>query len=68
MESAYEKAVTGVSSVKEWAGEHPEMAAVLCTLIALGVLAIMTPLLMAWLGIAEEGIIEGKLIAQSYAE
>ena len=68
MKSAYEKAMAEVSNVEEWAGEHPEMAAVIVTLIALGVLAIMMPWLMAWLGFAEEGIIEGKLIAQSYAE
>jgi hypothetical protein len=41
---------------------------VLVTLIALGVLAIMMPWLMAWLGFAEEGIVEGKLDAGSYAE
>jgi hypothetical protein len=68
MKSAYEKAVAGVSSVEEWAGEHPEMAVVIVTLIALGVLAIMMPWLMAWLGFADEGIVEGKLTAQSYAE
>jgi hypothetical protein len=68
MKSSYEKAVEGVSKVEEWAGEHPEMAAVLVTLIALGVLAIMTPWLMAWLGFAEEGIVESKLASGSYAE
>jgi len=61
MKSAYEKAIAGVSRVDEWATDHPEMAAVLVTLIALGVLAIMTPWLMVWLGFAEEGIVEGKL-------
>lgn len=39
------------------------MAAVLITLIALGILAIMMPWLVAWLGFAEEGIVKGKLIA-----
>lgn len=61
MKSAYEKAVAGVNSVKRWAEEHPVIAAVLITLIALGVLAILTPWLMAWLGFAEEGIVEGEM-------
>ena len=62
MKAAYERAVEGVNSVEQWAGEHPEIsAAVVVTLIALGVLAIMMPWLMAWLGFAEEGIVEGKL-------
>lgn len=63
MHTAYEKAVAGINGVKEWAGENPEMATVLVTLIALGILAIMMPWLMAWLGFAEEGIVEGKLVA-----
>lgn len=63
MHTAYEKAVAGIKGVQEWAGEHPEMTAVLVTLIALGILAIMMPWFMAWLGFAEEGIIEGKLVA-----
>jgi hypothetical protein len=63
MKSAYEKAIAGINMVEDWAGEHPEMAAVLVTLIALGVLAIMTPWLITWLGFAEEGIVEGRLTA-----
>jgi hypothetical protein len=63
MKSAYEKAAAEVSKVEEWAAEHPEMTAVLVTLVALGVLAIMMPYLMAWLGFAEGGIVEGKQTA-----
>ena len=63
MKSAYEKAAAEVSKVEEWAAEHPEMTAVLVTLVALGVLAIMMPYLMAWLGFAEAGIVEGKQTA-----
>jgi hypothetical protein len=68
MKSAYEKAAIEVNKVEEWAGDHPEMATVLATLIALGVLAIMMPWLLAWLGFAEEGIVEGTLAARFYAE
>ena len=68
MKAAYEKAVTAVNKVKEWADAHPEMTAVIITLIALGVLALMMPWLMAYLGFAEEGIIEGKLVTYLYSE
>lgn len=61
MKSAYDRAVAGINHVREWAGNHPEMAAVVVTLIALGILAVMMPWLMAWLGFAEEGIVEGML-------
>ncbi|KAH8692517.1 hypothetical protein GQ44DRAFT_719802 [Phaeosphaeriaceae sp. PMI808] len=63
MKSAYEKAIAGVNMVEEWVGEHPEMAAVLVTLVALGILAVMTPWLMTWLGFAEEGIVEASWAA-----
>ena len=62
VKAAYEKAVAAVNMVKEWAEAHPEMTAVIITLIALGVLALMIPWLMASLGFAEEGIIEGKFV------
>jgi len=62
VKAAYEKAVAAVNEVNEWAEAHPEMAAVIITLIALGVLALMIPWLMAYLGFAEEGIIEGKFV------
>jgi uncharacterized membrane protein YadS len=60
VKAAYEKAVVAVNKVKEWAEAHPEETAIIITLIALGVLALMMPWLMGYLGFAEEGIIEGK--------
>ncbi|KAF2433997.1 hypothetical protein EJ08DRAFT_573595, partial [Tothia fuscella] len=63
MKSAYEKAAAEVGKVNGWATDHPEIAALLVTLIALGILAIMIPWLMAWLGFAEEGILEGSWAA-----
>jgi hypothetical protein len=62
VKAAYDKAVAAISEVKEWADAHPEMAAVITTLIALGVLAVMIPWVMAYLGFAEEGIVGGELI------
>jgi hypothetical protein len=68
VKTAYEKAVAAVNKVKEWAEAHPEMTAVIITLIALGVLALMIPWLMAYLGFAEEGIIEGKFVTCFYSK
>ena len=68
VKAAYEKAVAAVNNVKEWAEAHPEMTEVIITLIALGVLALMMPWLMGYLGFAEEGIIEGKLVTCFYSE
>ncbi|QSZ36353.1 hypothetical protein DSL72_006229 [Monilinia vaccinii-corymbosi] len=63
MKSAYVKAIAGVKKIKEWAEAHPEMAAVIVTLVAIGVLALLTPWLMGYLGFAEEGIVEGSWAA-----
>ena len=68
VKAAYEKAVAAVNKVKEWAEEHPEMVAVIATLIALGVLALTIPWLMAYLGFTEEGIIEGKFVTCFYSK
>jgi hypothetical protein len=60
MRDAYEKAVTALNKVKEWAEENPVMAGVIITLIALGVMAVIVPWMLTFLGFAESGIIEGK--------
>lgn len=62
MKSAYEDAVTAVRRVKAWADAHPEMAAVVVTFIALGILAVMVPWVVGYLGFAEEGIVQGMVV------
>jgi hypothetical protein len=52
---AYHKAVEVAMTVEGFVVEHP----VFCTVVALGVLALMSPWLLPLLGFAEEGIIEG---------
>ncbi|KAM3070357.1 hypothetical protein ACMFMG_010188 [Clarireedia jacksonii] len=64
VKAAYDKAVAGVNKVQEWADANPEMAAVITTLVALGVIAVMMPWLMGFLGFAEEGIIEASWAAR----
>jgi len=68
VKTAYDKAVAAVNTVKDWAEAHPEMTAVIITLIALGILALMIPWLMAYLGFAEGGIIEGKFVPCFYSK
>ncbi|ORY17016.1 hypothetical protein BCR34DRAFT_475514 [Clohesyomyces aquaticus] len=64
MKEAYDKAVAMVNKVEEWAHANPEMAGVMLTLIALGVLAVLMPWVMAYLGFAEEGIVEASWAAR----
>jgi hypothetical protein len=62
VKAVYEKAVAAVNKIKDWAEANPEMAAVVVTLIALGVLALTIPWLMPYLGFTEEGISEGEFV------
>jgi len=64
VKAAHNKAVEAINEVKEWAEAHPEMTAVIITLIALGIIALMMPWLMAYLGFVEEGIIEASWAAR----
>jgi hypothetical protein len=68
VKTAYDKAVAAVNEIEEWVEAHPGMTAVVTTLIALGILALMIPWLMAYLGFAEEGIIEGQFDTMSHSE
>jgi len=52
---AYHKAVDVAMTVEGFVIEHP----VFCTVVAIGVLALMSPWLLPILGFAEEGIVEG---------
>ncbi|KAI9685654.1 MAG: hypothetical protein M1822_004214 [Bathelium mastoideum] len=63
MKDAYGKASTAISQNKEWAGKHPKMTEVIITLIALGILALMMPWLMVYLGFTEDGIFKGELFS-----
>jgi len=64
MTDAYDKAVAALNKVEEWAEENPEMAQVIITLIALGVMAVVVPWMMTYLGFAESGIVAGSWAAR----
>jgi len=59
MKEAFERAVAAVNNVKEWVEANP----VKTTLIALGVLALMVPWMLAFLGFSEAGIVEASWAA-----
>jgi hypothetical protein len=56
MKNAFERAVAAFNGIKEWVKANPAKT----TLIALGVLAILVPWMLMYLGFAEAGIVEGK--------
>jgi hypothetical protein len=59
---AYHKACEVAKSIEGFFIEHP----VFCTVVALGVLALVMPEILGWLGFAELGIVEGKVPAARY--
>ncbi|KAK0612177.1 hypothetical protein B0T14DRAFT_440991 [Immersiella caudata] len=65
LKDAYDKAVIVAGEVFEKlaqeAKEHPELAAVLLTLLAIGVMAVLMPWVLEMLGFAAEGPVAGEL-------
>ena len=60
MQEAYDKACEAAKEIEGFAADHPVATAVFCTVIALGVLAVLTPYVLELLGFAELGPVEGK--------
>lgn len=64
MQQAYDKACEQAKELEVWASDHPLAVEVLCTVIALGVLVVLTPYVVEYLGFCfgfgELGPIEGK--------
>jgi hypothetical protein len=60
LRDAYERATRVALSVEGFVVEHP----VFCTVVALGVLAVMTPWVLGLLGFVEVGIVEGSFAAR----
>ena len=62
MQEAFEKACVAAECFEGFVKEHPVAVGVFCTVLALGVLAVLVPEVLAWLGFEEAGILEGELI------
>jgi hypothetical protein len=58
MAEALKKSGDAAQKLTTFAKEHPEL---MCTLIALGVLAILVPVVITALGFTAEGVVEGEL-------
>jgi hypothetical protein len=58
---AHDKAWEEARKVEGWMDDHPVIATVIYTIIALGIATVMIPWLLEMLGFAEIGIIEGKI-------
>lgn len=63
MQEAYNKACEDLEATEGFVHDHPDATAVFCTVIALGVLVILAPYLVEWLGFCagfgELGPVEG---------
>ena len=60
MQEAYDKACDAAKVIEGFAADHPVATAVFCTIIALGVLVVLAPYVLEFLGFSELGPIEGK--------
>lgn len=64
IKEASDKAYEGLKMTEGFAADHPEATAVFCTVIALGVLVVLAPYAVEWLGFiagfGELGPLEGK--------
>ena len=66
MKGAYEKAVEAAECFEGFVKEHPVEVGVFCTVLAIGVLVVLAPQCLGWLGFEEVGILEGKSIVSSF--
>lgn len=55
-----EKALVAAASMKQFAGEHPILTGLFCTIVALGVLYLVWPAVLEALGFSSLGPVEGK--------
>ena len=62
MQKAYDKACEAAKVIEGFAADHPVATAVFCTVVALGVLVVLAPYAVEWLGFAELGPVEGKFL------
>ena len=64
--AAYDRACEAATVFERFSKDHPIATEVFVTVLAIGVLAILAPYVLEWLGFAELGIIEGELATMFY--
>lgn len=62
LSQAQVKVLDEAKKMQEFAGEHPVLTGVFCTVVALGVLWLLWPEVLGWLGFGEMGPVEGELL------
>ena len=62
MRGAYEKACVAAEGFEGFVREHPVAVGVFVTVLALGVVCVLAPECLGWLGFEEVGILEGGWI------
>ena len=60
MQEAYDKACEAAKMIEGFVADHPIATAVFCTVIALGVLVVLSPYVLELIGFSELGPVEGK--------
>lgn len=68
MQEACDKACEAAKTIEGFAADHPVATAVFCTVIAIGVLVVLAPYALEWLGFGELGPIEGKSYSHCWLE
>ncbi|KXJ87354.1 hypothetical protein Micbo1qcDRAFT_124713 [Microdochium bolleyi] len=63
MRIAHDRAAEAAGAVFQFASDHPEVVAGLLTIVAIGVLVLLAPMVVEALGFAELGPIEGSFAA-----
>ena len=63
MKDAFKKACDAAKVIEGFAAEHPLATAACVTIIAIGILVVLTPYVVEWLGFAELGPVEGELFS-----
>ena len=59
MRGAFEKACAAAEAFEGFVKEHPVEVGVFVTVLAIGVVGVLAPECLAWLGFEEVGILEG---------
>ena len=64
MQEAYEKACEAAMCFEGFVKEHPVAVGVFCTVVAIGVVVLLAPEVVEWLGFVEVGIVEGEWVLE----
>ena len=64
LKNAYDKAIEAAKIFEKFAADHPLAMEVFVTVIAIGILVVLAPYVVEWLGFAELGPVEGNVVGE----